>query len=477
MSKRLTRSDLDLIELDCIRKSRKSFYAYRQYIHDFKLKTGWFVKEISKEIERFYDDYKAGKRPVLVIEAPPQHGKSQSVNDGIEWMAGKDPDLRFIYASFSERLGIRANLSLQRTAMRDKYHRIFPDTRINDRRTVTSDGYQRNREMVEFVERRGSFRNTTVQGSVTGETLDIGIIDDPIKGRAEANSATTREKAWNWFTDDFMTRFDEHAGLLIILTRWHLDDPVGRLRNIDPSIRVVSYKAIAENDEENRKAGEPLFPEHKSLQFLLERKSKMPTENWQALYQQNPVVKGGNMFKLEWWKYYRELPRLQWRAIYADTAQKTKEKNDYSVFQLWGKTIDGQAVFIDQIRGKWEAPELLVQARSFWDKHRGATNGTLRSMKVEDKSSGTQLIQTLSREGIPIIGIPRSTDKELRGNDASPLIESGNVLLPERAPFISEFLEEMVAFPNGTHDDQVDPMMDAVSDILQGETFDYAELL
>ena len=111
----MNKSDIDLIEEHCIRESRKSFYSYRQYISDFKLKTGWFVKEISAIIQQFYDDYKAGKRPVYVICTPPQHGKSAAVTDGISWMAGDDPSLRFIYSSFSDRLGVRANLSTQRT--------------------------------------------------------------------------------------------------------------------------------------------------------------------------------------------------------------------------------------------------------------------------------------------------------------------------------------------------------------------------
>jgi len=157
---------------------------------------------------------------------------------------------------------------------------------------------------------------------------------------------------------------------------------------------------------------------------------------------------------------------LSWRVIFADTAQKTKEHNDYSVFQCWGRSKNGQAVLIDQIRGKWEAPELKVQARAFWRKHQSAQGSPLRAFKVEDKVSGTGLIQELKREGIPMIGIKRNTDKVTRAYDAAPFIESGNVLIPERAPWLSDFLAECAAFPDGAHDDQVDPMMDAVAEIL-----------
>jgi predicted phage terminase large subunit-like protein len=182
--------------------------------------------------------------------------------------------------------------------------------------------------------------------------------------------------------------------------------------------------------------------------------------------QQRPSPLGGGLFKDDWWQYYTTPPILDYRAIYADTAQKTGQANDYRVFQCWGKSKTGQAVLLDQIRGKWEAPELLVQARAFWGKHRQGA-APLRSMKVEDKVSGTGLIQTLKREGVPVIPIQRDRDKITRAHDAAPLVESGNVLLPRDAPYLSGFLAEATAFPNGAHDDQIDPMMDAVTDLNQ----------
>jgi predicted phage terminase large subunit-like protein len=121
---------------------------------------------------------------------------------------------------------------------------------------------------------------------------------------------------------------------------------------------------------------------------------------------------------------------------------------------------------LDQIRGKWEAPELLTQARAFWAKHKTGP-APLRAFKVEDKVSGTGLIQTLKREGLPMIAIQRDRDKITRAHDAAPMIESGNVILPRDASWLSDFLAEAAVFPNGQHDDQLDPMFDAVSDMLQ----------
>jgi hypothetical protein len=133
----------------------------------------------------------------------------------------------------------------------------------------------RNSNTLEYPYHGGSFYNTTVGGQITGKGLDLGIVDDPVKGRAEATSKTVRDKLWQWFTDDFLTRFSDSAGLLMIMTRWHLDDPVGRLIERFPDAKIFRYSAIAEEDERNRSKGEALFPEHKSLSFLLERKKAM----------------------------------------------------------------------------------------------------------------------------------------------------------------------------------------------------------
>lgn len=444
-----------------IRKARNSFWEYRTLINP-KLKKGWWQQEIADELEQFYIDLISGKRPKLVIQAPPQHGKSVQIIDFISWLAGKLPEYKTIYTSFSERLGTRANLRLQRIFDSDIYSRIFPDTKLSPKGAKL--GALRNMDMLEYVGHDGSFRNTTVRGSITGETLDLGIIDDPIRGRADANSITVRDSTWDWFTDDFFTRFSEEAGLLAILTRWHVDDPIGRLLETDKTVKVLSYPAIAIHDEKHRKAGEALFPEHKSIEFLLERKKIMPPANFEALYQQNPFITDGGIFKTEWFKSYRVLPKLKFTVITVDTAQKTKEQNDYSVFALWGQGEDGNAYLIDILRGKWESPDLIKMAKAFWYKHVPTFN--IRSMNVEDKVSGTTLIQTLSQSTepvIPIKAVQRNIDKITRANDVAPFIESGRVYLPEKAEWLNDFIVEHAQFPNGAHDDQVDTTSDGLN--------------
>ncbi len=473
---------LELIDELRVRQARVDFYAFRRYMHP-KNKDGWFQRDVAQQLQLFYDDLVEGKRPTLVIEAPPQHGKSVQIVDFIAWLTGKIPDNKTIYTSFSDRLGVRANLSLQRMYNSTAYQKVFPDIIIPGKRAKAINGENsvrlKNREIIENVGHEGSFRNTTVQGSITGESLDLGVIDDPIRGRKDANSVTVRNSVWDWFTDDFFTRFSEHAGLLCILTRWHVDDPIGRLIDKNPSIKVCKYPALATSDaklmnRDPRETGsdEALFPEHKSKEFLLSRKEIMPANNWTALYQQSPYIAGGGIIKGDYFGRYGTLPIMKYRAMFGDTAFKKKESNDYQVATCWGLGKDGYLYAIDVLRDKFEADELEKRFPDFWHKHRSADTGRLRYFGIEDKASGTELIQRMKkriRPAIPVKAIPRNIDKYTRVSDVLGYIEAGYVKLPENAPWVHEFIKECEAFTaDDAHDndDQIDTMCDAISSML-----------
>lgn len=482
---------LELVEELQVRYARVNFYAYRRYMHPDN-KSGWFQRDVADNLQQFYEDLKGGKRPKLVIEAPPQHGKSVQIVDFISWLSGKMPDNRTIYTSFSERLGVRANLSMQRMMSSSKYKKVFPNFGIPLRNSVTISSQKlRNREIIEFTNGEGYFRNTTVEGSITGESLDLGVIDDPMRGRKDANSSTKRNSSWDWFTDDFFTRFSEYAGLLCILTRWHVDDPIGRLIDKNDDVKVLKYPALATDDaklmaHDPRKSGsdEALFPEHKSSEFLLERKKTMASQNWSALYQQSPYTIGGDIIKGSWFSRYTVLPKIKYRACYGDTAMKAKESNDFQVAECWGKGDDGRIYLIDLDRDKYEADELERRFPDFWHKQRGQKElGRLRYFGIEDKASGTELIQRMRkkiRPAIPVKAIPRSIDKYTRVSDVLGYIESGYVVLPENAPWVYDFIKECEAFSaddSHDYDDQIDPMCDAISDMLHNGKADLNEWL
>ena len=269
LRKPLDRRDFERLVVGGIAsKARQNFWYYRKQI-DPALIDGWWQQHAAAHLQQFMLDMLLGKRPKLVLKAPPQHGKSRLVHDFISWAAGHCPDWPTIYASYSDELGTTANLRIQRTIELPSYQTIFRNRTRMAKANHALEG-QRNTTVLEFVGHKGSFRATTVNGQITGHGLNLGVVDDPIKGRAEASSKLIRDKTWNWLVDDFFSRFADHAGLLMIMTRWHVDDPMGRWLEKFPETKVLSYAAVAGEDdwsvvEGYRGVNEALFPELKPI--------------------------------------------------------------------------------------------------------------------------------------------------------------------------------------------------------------------
>jgi predicted phage terminase large subunit-like protein len=218
--------------------------------------------------------------------------------------------------------------------------------------------------------------------------------------------------------------------------------------------------------------------------------TRMSRHVFAGQYMQSPIALGGNIIRGSWFPRYTVLPKIKWRKIFADTAQKTAERNDFSVFECWGLGDDGRIYLLDMIRGKWEAPELERRAIAFWAKQSALSPenfgtllpwirnppadsvlvGQLRKMVVEDKSSGTGLIQKIRLVNtIPVQAVERVKDKLTRVMDVVSYWEAGLACLPELAPFTNDFVLEAEAFTaddSHAYDDQIDPLVDATVDML-----------
>lgn len=425
-----------------------------------------FHTQIAEALERVF----IGDITRLIINIPPRAGKTEfAVKTFIAWCMGNAPHSQFIHASYSKTLATSNTSEIREIMNHEAFHAVFgkPNFRTD---TNAKDHFK--------TQEGGHVYATGSEGSITGfgaGSMDAErfsgaiVVDDPHKA-GEANSDTMRQNVLDWYNVTLDSRRNsKQTPVIVIMQRLHEDDLSGFLLS-GGSGDKWHHLNIPALDED----GNSFWPENSNFTVEeMERKRKANSYVFAGQYMQRPAPEGGGIFKDAWWQTYRSEPQFEWRAIYADTAMKTKEANDYSVFQCWGRTKSGQKYLIDQVRGKWEAPDLLIQARSFWRKHEAIKNGRLRSMRVEDKASGTGLIQTLKREGIPIVAIQRNTDKITRAYDAAPHVESGNVFLPENAPWLSDFMQESSYFPNGKHDDQLDPMMDAVTDVQQEYTLDW----
>jgi predicted phage terminase large subunit-like protein len=807
------RQKLEIIKEAACRNARNDFLAFRKLLNQ-KSQWGWWQEEVAHELQQFERDFIAGKRPKLIIQAPPQHGKSVQGIDFIAYLSGKYPDKRTIYTSFSDRLGTRANLRLQRIFRSEMFQLIFPDFRID---WGPKSGYSANQELIEYIERDGYFRNTTVGGAITGESLDClvagtmintdrgifaieelevmplpckilsynqitkaltyeelqgfktsnstdgiyrvtdcdgcffectgdhlvytenrgyikarelsesdyvlsllpggvyapslrhnkvhkkwgskaqlllkgvqkqarkhsenckkvlprlqrrvaetnrrallkllgnkkinskcyskiqenhkkympnvhesircgsqgarklccllfkkmlrsrslkknvgewqsnvesrhdsskraaalrksvppckkrgfnkrrellcnmqeercaargssyrckpneqcliepnnslfkasyrdaqnddhelrtasrkirsvirvgeeavtyditvaknhnffangilvhncGVIDDPIKGRKDASSELVRDNAWQWFTDDFFSRFSDDAGLLIILTRWHVDDPVGRLIERDAAgrIKVLRYPAIAEHDEPHRKAGDPLFPEHKPLDFLLERKELMSAGNWEALYQQNPTVADGELFKPDRLRVVDAIPHgvTKWCRGWDLAASGN---GDYTAGVKIGRYPDGQFIVVDVVAAQAETSDrdaLLVNTTTADGYY--VTQSVPQDPGQAGKSLAAYIVRALS--GYVVHTSTESGDKISRADPVASQINVGNVMML-RGAWNSAFVDELRGFPFAKHDDRVDALSRAFNYLCDNRIINYGDLL
>lgn len=455
--------------------SRRSLIDFVSYTMP-NFQQGWFNKIIAQELQQFYYDVMAGKQPRLLIQAPPRSGKSELFSRRFPaWAFGKNPNLQMIAASYSADLSSRMNRDVQRIIDSQEYSDIFPDTSFstNTSGVANSNKNIRNSEIFEIAGHSGAYRSAGVGGGITGMGADIAIIDDPVKDAKEANSQTVRDSVWDWYTSTFYTRLSPKSGILLGMTRWHEDDLAGRLleeaKKGGDQWRVVSFPAIAEQDEEYRNEGEALHPERYNIEHLSKIKKAVGTQTWNALYQQRPSSKGGDIIKGAWFKRYSVLPRMKRIIITADTAQKIKQHNDYSVIIVAGLGVDGGLYIVDLIRGKWEAPELEQKLSDVWNKYRSMS---VHKVYIEDKSSGTSLIQNIQRkQRIPVEGVQVDTDKYTRVLGVQGYIESGYIYLPNDAEWIEDFIKECEAFTatdSHKHDDQVDAMVMAITELMGG---------
>ena len=444
-------------------------------------KMGWFHKEVCAALDAFLQDVVERKSPRLIITAPPRHGKSELTSRRFPAYAlGRYPNLEIIACSYSADLTNRMNRDVQGIIDNELYHRVFPDVSLQGSMFAPVDAAKaaRTNDYFEIVGNKGRYRSTGVGGSITGMGADLLIIDDPVKDREWANSPTMRAKTWDWFTSTAYTRLSPGGGAIIMCTRWHCDDLVGRLLDNAKSeqgeiYHLVNYPAIAETEEQYRHIGEPLHPERFNLDALKRIRQNVGSRDWAALYQQNPVPEGGAMFLDSWIKFYTPstLPAInEFNKLVISWDMTFKETNtsDFVVGQVWGKK-GANFYLLDQVRGRMDFVKTraaFIALSAKWPKaHRKL---------VEDKANGPAIIASLKDTISGIVPITPKESKQARANAVTTFWEAGNVFLPhpDLAPWVNrDFIPELLRFPTDAHDDQVDAMTQALND-LKGHTKD-----
>ena len=443
------------------RQARKNLFPFCRYTFP-----GYLLAAHLMELAEALEGIESGELKRLIVLMPPRHGKSELISLRFPcWYLAKHPKDKIVQAGYAESIALTHSRQARDIFISPEMMSLFPGLRFRPERPGQEQVVPERQAAHEWgTKQGGSYYAVGIGGGLTGRGFDIGIIDDPIKDSEEAESQTYRNRVWDWYRTVFITRAEPEAAVIIVMTRWHKDDLVGRLLRLAARDKkadqwtILHFPAIQD--------GKALWPERYSLDYL-ERLRAGQVDNpdepgqgsraFESLYQGNPTIAEGQIIKREWWKFYREPPVCERKIHSWDTAFKDKTLNDYSVCSVWGEAVNGYYL-LDVWRAKVEFPELERAVIALYDRD------TPDVVIVEDKASGQSLIQAIQRNTrIPILPVKVDSNKVARANAITPLVESGRVFLPENAPWLFDYIEELSAFPNAGHDDQVDSTTQALS--------------
>lgn len=470
----------DLEELDEIhrRAARERFLPFVTYsMPTFEI--NWHHRVMAQYLE----DFAFGKIKRLILNAPPRTGKTELAGRRLPaFLLGINPDLHIIGASYADALAARTNRDIQRIIESETYNRVFPGTQLwgKNVRNTAQGSFLRNSDIFEIVGRSGSYRSAGIGSGITGMGMHRGIIDDPVKDRAEANSPTVMKSQWDWYTNVFMTRMEgDDAGILINMTRWGDDDIAGRaieLAKNDPTLpqwTVVTFPAIRDDEDDEtpytdpREIGDPLWPSKFGTEYYREMSLSMSPQDYYAVYQQRPRKGEGDMLKAHWWKFWTSLPALESVITSWDMAFKGSIGSAYVVGQVWGRA-GGNYYLIDQVRQQMDFVNTKRAFRNLVGMYPNATKHV-----VEDKANGPAIISELKNEISGIVEYTPEGSKEARASAyIQPALEAGNIFIPEptRCPWVIGFIQRNAAFPNGKYKDETDAMSQGIHVLRKNRT-------
>ena len=451
-----------LDELDVL--TRNDFVAFSQKCFQIlNPNTRYLHNGHIEVIASALEECRRGQLRRLAINVPPRSLKSHLTSICfVVWLLGHNPSASIICVSYAQDLADTLATACRTIMLSEWYQRVFPHTRLASRRQAIHD--------LVTTSKGGRFA-TSLGGVMTGRGADFVLIDDPLKPE-EALSSVQRQNVNDWYDHTLVSRLNNKLTgcIIIIMQRLHEDDLVGHVTQ-QGGWRLLKFPAIAEEEENHiietpyghktfhRNVGEALHPEREPLYVLAQLRESMGEYNFYGQYQQAPAPMDGGLVKLGWFKSYKpeELPAKPSQIIQSwDTANKPGELCDYSVCTTW--EVHGKKLYlVDVFRQRLDYPSLkraVLERRARYKP---------QVILIEDKASGTQLIQELLNESIYEVKRYESRmDKIMRLHSVTSTIENGFVHLPEKADWLPAYLHELPVFPNGKFDDQVDSTSQAL---------------
>jgi predicted phage terminase large subunit-like protein len=412
-----------------------------------------------------------GDEDRLTVSIAPRHGKSQMVSIFfIAWYLGHHPDHKIMLVSHTTDLAVDFGRKVRNLIATDEYQNIFPNT------TLAKDSKSAGRWN---TNQGGEFFACGVGSALAGRGANLLVIDDAHSEQDVLNgNFEIFEKAYQWYAYGARTRLMPAGAVVIVGTRWHQDDLIGRVvkdmsKDEDADqYTVVEFPAMMEVDQpDGTTQNKALWPEFFDLKALMRTKASMPVFQWNAQFQQDPTGEEGALVKREWWGLWLkdDPPKCDYVIMTLDAAQETHNRADYTAITTWGVFFNddsglNEIILLNAIKERYEFPELKAKALleyGEWEPD---------SFIVEKKSAGAALYQELRRMGIPVSEFTPhrgSGDKTARLNSVTDIVKSGLCWVP-RTRWAEELVDEVASFPFGSNDDLVDTTVMALMRFRQG---------
>lgn len=395
-----------------------------------------------------------GKIKRLIILGPPRHGKSMLVSQYFPpWFMAKNPRSNVMEICYGQDLATDFGRKVRNLTITPEFRLVFPHFQLREDSTAAH----------RFESNQGNeYFAVGANGSLTGRGAKLILVDDIVKNPEEAASKTIQRRTMSLFRGAITTRLTSDGRVVLSMTRWNQGDLVGQIL-ADPEIgqgwEVLELKAI--NDK-----GEALWPDMFPIERLLQAKREVGSREFESQYQQNPSSPEGVLIKREWMtKFWKQLPARFDRVIQSwDLSFEGTEDSDFVVGQTWG-ILKADRYLIDQVRGQMNFPSSIAAMKSFRAKHKNVSK-----ILVEKKANGHAAIQTIKSDLSGVVPFVPHGTKEDRVKAVSPQFEAGNIWLPDPslAPWIHDYIEEFVGFPNMGNDDQVDATTQVLIDQMDG---------
>ena len=447
--------------LDAICRTDFASFA-RQSFHTLFPSTQFQMNWHHRALAYHLEQVRLGNIKRLIINLPP--GTLKSFMTSVAWPAyilGFDPSKRIGVVSHGSELAVDLGNSFRQIVNSPAYQRVFPAMQVSS---------MKNTELEVMTTRNGFRLGTTVEGALTGLHADIIIIDDPIKAMDGIHSDTKRDRVNTWFNGTLVSRLADprNGAIILVMQRLHEDDLAGMLQRTSNQWTVLSLPAIADKEEQIaisdrqyhlRRVDDVLHPQRDTLAELLQRCKEIGPDIFDAQYQQAPIPAGGAMIKSDWLDYYIELPQAALSSpVFQswDVASKDGEYNDWSVCTTW-RRYNQKYYLIDLLRRRFDYPTLKERAISY------AKSRQASLILIEDAGLGTALVAEMNKEGLPVKGVKPQQSKQMRLQLQLGKFRDRQVSFPRGAHFLPDLEAELLAFPRGRFDDQVDSICLALS--------------